>query len=371
VSNEMTPYEERAWAEIVEWRQDRLTVRTRRMLPAAVRERAVKVGQNAKEKFEALPGAHEFESRFLEALGGLGDLGARTAMASVRDGAIIEAYRKRGHTVDDLDDIRKLDLQVIDRVKPKLGLAYTAAATVEGAAAGFAVSGGELLATAGGVFGVGAGGAPGAATVIGAMAADAVAVLLGTNRAVAHIAAYYGYDVDKPDERLFALAVLGMGTATEMGKAAAYAEINKLVQMLARRAAWDQLRQNTVTRVVEQVFARIGIRITQRKLGQAVPIVGTVFGAGMNAKLFMSVTDDAERVYRERFLRERYDLPAHEPLPAAPDGEHADVIDVVEVFEVFDDEFSKEDHHLHPSGASSSGDEPGDDEAPGGEPPRT
>jgi len=340
VLNEMTPYEERAWAEIAEWRQGRLTARTRRVIPAAVRDRAVKVGHTAKEKFEALPGAHEFESKFREALGGLGDFGARTAMASVRDDAIIKAYRKRGHTVDDLDDIRKLELQVIDRVKPKLGLAYTAGATVEGAAAGFAVSGGELLATAGGVFGVGAGGAPGAAAVIGAMAADAVAVLLGTNRAVAHIAAYYGYDVDKPDERLFALAVLGMGTATEVGKAAAYAEINKLVQMLARRATWDQLRKNTVTRVVEQVFARIGIRITQRKLGQALPVVGTLFGAGMNAKLLLSVTDDAERVYRERFLRERYGLPAHDAfLGTSASSEDFDVIDVAELL---DEELDKE-----------------------------
>jgi hypothetical protein len=339
MSTEMTPYEERAWAEIVEWRGNRLTARTRRVVPAAVRHRAGRVGQNAKEKFEALPGAHAFEAKFQEALGGLGDFGARTAMASVRDGAIIEAYRKRGHTVDELDDIRKLDLRVIDRVKPKLGLAYTAGATAEGAVAGLAVSGGELLATAGGVFGVGAGSAPGAATVIGAMAGDAVAVLLGTNRAIAHIAAYYGYDVDKPDERLFALAVLGMGTATAAGKAAAYAEINKLVQMLARRAAWEHLRKNTVTRVVEQVFARIGIRITQRKLGQAVPIVGAVFGAGMNAKLFTSVTDDAEHIYRERFLRERYGLAVHDALPdLIENGEGVDVIDVAEL--LLDEELS-------------------------------
>lgn len=332
MSNEMTPYDERAWAEIAEWRQNRLTARTRRLVPAAVRGRAGKVVHNAKEKFETLPGAQAFEAKFQEALGGLGDFGARTAMASVRDGAIIEAYRKRGHAVDDLDDIRTLDLQVIDRVKPKLGLAYTAGATAEGAVAGLAVSGGELLATAGGVFGAGAGSAPGAATVIGAMAGDAVAVLMGTNRAVAHIAAYYGYDVDKPDERLFALAVLGMGTATTAGKAAAYAEINKLVQMLARRAAWEQLRKNTVTRVVEQVFARLGLRITQRKLGQAVPIVGTVFGAGMNAKLFMSVTDDAELIYRERFMRERYGLPAAVTLTSGGErDEGADVIDVAEL----------------------------------------
>src|SRR3954453_7548874 len=124
-----------------------------------------------------------------------------------------------------------------------------------------------------------------------------------------------------------------MGTATEAGKAAAYAEINKLVQALARRATWDQLRQNTVTRVVEQVFARLGFRLTQRKLGQAVPVVGTLFGAGMNAKLLLSVTDDAEQVYRERFLRERYGLPAHDALPVVSDREDAEVIDVTKVLD--------------------------------------
>ncbi len=335
------------------------------MLPAAVRNRVAKAGNNAKEKFEAVPGAREFEALFLKALSGLLDLGARTAMASVRDDAIIKAFRKRGHTVDDLTDIRKLDLQVIDGTKPNLGLLYTAGATAEGAAAGFAVSGGELLATAGTVFGVGAGSAPGVATVVGAVAADAVAVLMGTNRAVAHIAAYYGYDVDKPDERLFALAVLGMGTATGMGKAAAYAEINKLVQALARRAAWEQLRQNTVTRVVEKVFVRLGFRITQRKLGQAVPVVGALFGAGMNAKLLMGVTDDAEHVYRERFLRERYGLPAHDAFPATPyPSEDADVVDVVEVL---DEELGLEDDA---SGGSADDDE-ALDEAPGGEPTGT
>jgi hypothetical protein len=331
----MTPYDDRAWAEIVEWRESRLGARTRRRLPVGVRDRLSGSARNAKAKFEALPGVSEFEEKFLKSLSGLVDLGARTGMASVRDGAIIGAYRKRGYAVDGLEDIRELDLQTIDRVKPKLGLAYTAGATVEGAAAGLVVSGGELLATAGGVFGAGAGGAPGAATVIGAMAGDAVAVLLATNRAVAHIAAYYGYDVDEPDERLFALAVLGMGTATEVGKAAAYAEINKLVQMLARRAAWDQLRQNTVTRVVEQVFVRLGFRLTQRKLGQAVPVVGAVFGAGMNAKLLMSVTDDAERVYRERFLRDRYGLPTQDVL--SPTGELAEDADVIDVAQVLDE----------------------------------
>src|SRR5690349_7147989 len=84
-SHEMTPYEERAWAEIAQWRQDRLTVRTRRMMPAAMRGRAAKAGESAKAKFEALPGVSDFEEMFVKALSGLGDFGARTAMATVRD----------------------------------------------------------------------------------------------------------------------------------------------------------------------------------------------------------------------------------------------------------------------------------------------
>lgn len=224
---------------------------------------------------------------------------------------------------------------MIDKVKPNLALAYSSASTLEGAAAGFMVSGGEALATAGSVLGVGAGAAPGVGTVVGVMAADAAAVLVAANRAVAHTAAYYGYDLAKPDERLFALAVLSVGTASEAGKAAAYTELNKLVQMLARRATWDQLRQSAVPRVIEKVFTRLGFRITQRKLGQAVPLVGTLFGAGMNARLLLSVVDDADHIYRERFLRERYDV-SSEPVSHVETSE-ADVIDIAELLDSADD----------------------------------
>ena len=328
---EMTPYDRRAWAEIEKWREKRLTARTRRLIPQKVRGRLSEAGRGAKARFEGLPGAGEFEALFVKALGGLVDLGSRAAMATVRDGAILEAYRKHGHDVQVIDDITKVGLRDIDKVKPNLALAYAGTAGVEGAAAGFMISGGEIVAAGGAVAGAGAGAAPGIGTIVGVMAADAAAVLVAANRAVAHTAAYYGYDLDHPDERLFALAVLSMGTATQAGKGAAYVELNKLVQMLARRATWDQLRQNVVTGVIEKVFTRLGFRITQRKLGQAVPVVGTVFGASMNARLLLSVVDDADRIYRERFLRERYGL----DLEVVPDvvDEEPDVIDIAEILE--------------------------------------
>lgn len=333
MSTEMTAYDGRAWAEIEQWREKRLTAQTRRFIPEKVRGRVSGAGRTARDRFETLPHAGEFETRFVKALGGLVDLGSRAAMATVRDGAILEAYRKRGHETYAIDDITKLDLRDIDKVKPNLALAYSATATVEGAAAGFMISGGEIVATGGSVAGAGAGAAPGIGMIVGVMAADAAAVLVAANRAVAHTAAYYGYDLDHPDERLFALAVLSMGTAAEAGKAAAYIEINKLVQMLARRAAWDQLNQNVVTGVIERVFTRLGFRITQRKLGQAVPIVGTLLGASMNARVLLSVVDDADRIYRERFLRDRYGFDL-EVVPDAVDDE----VDVIDIAEILDEE---------------------------------
>jgi len=336
MTTEMTPYDGRAWAEIEKWREGQLTARGRRLVPEKVRTKGAATWRSGKEKFDSLPGAEGFEALFTKAIGGLIDLASRGAMASVRDQAIVKAFQKWSHDVKTIEDIKSLNLRDIDQVKPNLAVAYSTASAVEGAAAGFAIGGGQALAAGGAVLGAGAGGAPGVGAVVGVMAADAAAVLVAANRAVAHTAAYYGYDHTKPDERLFALAVLSMGTAAGAGKAAAYIEINKLVQMLARRATWQQLRQSTVTRVVEQVFIRLGFRITQRKLAQAVPIVGGLFGAGLNARLLLSVVDDADHIYRERFLRERYGITVH-PVSVDPATDD-DVIDIAEVVEEESDE---------------------------------
>ena len=331
----MTPYDARAWAEIETWRADRLASRTRLRIPVQVRDAAAGAGRRARKAAEQIPGFSDFEIVFRRSLGGLLDLGARGATATLRESSIVTAYQAQGHHVTELDDIRRLELRDIDRVRPKLTLRYTTAMAAEGAVAGLAISGGEALASAGSVISVGAAGAPGIGTVVGVMAADAAAVLMAANRAVAHVAAYYGYDVERPEERLFAAGVLGMGTAGEAGKAAAYIELNKLVQALARNATWQQLRRNTATKVVDRVFALLGYRITKRKLGQAIPVLGSVIGAGMNATMMTSVIDTAEHIYRERFLRERYRLDVDDVLPVGIDatGGPGDVVDIVAVLD--------------------------------------
>ena len=349
---EMSPYDQKAWAAVEQWRGKKLSNRTRKLIPSRVHDGLQGAGKRAKNRFDALPRAAQFEELFLSAVGGAVDFGSRVATATVRDARILDTFREQGHDVDVLSDISVLALCDIDKIKPNLALGYSTTATLEGAAAGFIVSGGEIVAAGGTVLGAGAGAAPGIGTILGVMAADAAAVLLAANRAVAHTAAYYGYDIDQPGERLFALGVLSMGTASETGKAAAYIELNKLVQMLARRATWEQLSQNVVTGVVERVFTRLGYRLTQRKLGQAVPVLGTAIGAAMNARVLLSVVDNADHVYRERFLRERYgiDHAGTEAVNVDLEEEYG-VIDVAEILGGQQDDYheSPRDEHDRPT----------------------
>ena len=330
VHAQMASYDSKAWAELKQWKSRRLGHQAQRLLPGAWRDRVSQAGSSARERFEALTAAGRFETLFLDALRGLTDLGSRAAMASVRREAVVNAYRKRGHSVTSLEDIRLLELRDVDNVKPRLDLAYVAASTVEGAGAGLAVSGGQLALASGTVIGAGAGAAPGAVTVVAAMAADAAAVLLASQRAVAHIAAYYGYDLNRHEERVFALGVLGVGTAAEAGKLAAYIELNRLVQGLARRQAWTQLNERGLATVISKVYTALGMRLTQRKLAQAVPIAGIVIGAGLNARLLAKVVDDADHLYRERFLQERYDLEPDVGSHSVVDQHAVNVADIID-----------------------------------------
>lgn len=330
----MLPYDSTALAEVEKWKQRRLESESRRTMPGAWRQRLSDAGGAARDRFAGLPGADRFEEIFLGALRGLTDLGARAARASVRRQAVVRAYRKRGHDVAVLTDIRRLALADIDQVKPRLDVAYILASTVQGAGTGLVVSGGQLVAAGGGALG-GTGAAPGLAAVIGAMAADAAAVLITSQRAVAHIAAYYGYDVDQPQERLYALGVLSVGTAPDRGKLAAYLELVRIGQRLGSQP-WAHLGGNTVTTVVERANAILGRRLTQRKLGQAVPVAGAVIGAGLNARLLSKIVDDADNLYRERFLREKYGLDAA-PTPASFVGD-----DALQLAEILDAEIVDE-----------------------------
>jgi hypothetical protein len=241
------------------------------------------------------------------ALGGLRAVTLEPAMRSIRTNQVLRAYVRAGHDVETLEELRQLPLRTIDEVMPGLRWRYALGAMAEGAGAGFLITGAEALTAAGSIASAGAAAAPGAGTIVGAMAVDAAAVLAASARVVSHTAAYFGYDTRQPDEEIFALSVISWSSATtETAKMAAFQQLSRITQQLARSAPWAQLSQHALVNVIDEIYVRLGIRLTQRKLGQAIPVAGIVIGAGLNASLLNSIGTNARQAYRARHLADRY-----------------------------------------------------------------
>ena len=199
--------------------------------------------------------------------------------------------------------------------------------------AGLAITGGELLATARSVASGGAAAAPGAGTVVTAIAVDAATVIAASARVVAHVGAYYGYNTRLPGEQVFALAIINWSSATtEAGKSAAFAQLSRITQQLVRGSTWAQLSEHVLVKVVQQTFESLGFRLTKRKLGQAIPALGVVIGAGLNAGILQEVAESAQMAYRLRHLEEKYGVT---PPSGRSDGirPEDDVIDIEAILE--------------------------------------
>ncbi len=269
------------------------------------------------------------EQAFQTAFAGVRKVTLDPAMRSVSVDKVLQGFQRAGHPVASIDDVRALPLRAIDDTMPDLRWLYSAAAAVEGAGAGVVITGGEVL----GVGTAGAGAAPAAATMAGTMAFDAATVLAASSRVVAHTAAYYGYNTRLVDEELFALTVINWATATGEGaKAAAFGQLSDFAQQLGQGEAWAGLSEDVAVEVVQEMYARLGFRLAQRKLGQAIPVAGIALGAGMNASLLHAIGHHAKLAYRARHLADAYGFEMADLLPPRPpaetDGEANDVIDI-------------------------------------------
>src|SRR4051812_17828354 len=95
----MTSYDAQAWREIQRWKEKKLRGKERHLVPAQWRKRTVDAARTAKDKLELLPGADLFDELLLNALHGLMGLASKAALASVREAAVVGAYRKKSHAV--------------------------------------------------------------------------------------------------------------------------------------------------------------------------------------------------------------------------------------------------------------------------------
>lgn len=314
----LSPYELRAWESIQDWKDS--PARRRLVLPESARQRAQQFGHDVAEVWNELPGTSQVQSVLDSAMTGGSQLVADAVTASLMRDRILEAVRRTGATADELSDLSNLDLQVLDCVCPRLNVRYAAASAATGAGSGFVAGGGSAAIV--GTGGVAA--APGALAVAGALAGDVVATIAMAARVVAHYAGYYGFDAREEEETAVLLAVIGVGVVGEgAAKQTAMFQVRQAAMLVARRAAWKELSEETIVKLIQGLFAKLSVNLTKQKLGQALPVAGIALGAGFNYGFVRRVGTAASFAYRERFLIEKYGLDDGMATP-----ELADVIDV-------------------------------------------
>jgi hypothetical protein len=251
------------------------------------------------------------------ALASMRNTGGRISRAGLSPKRVVARHKKRGHGVETLSDLRRLDLQQIDAVRGRgASWYYPATAALSGMGAGLVISGGGLVTVAS----AGAAAAPSGAAIVGAFAGDAAFVFGLASRSVGHVSLLYGYDPDEPAERLFVMSVVNAGTAMSAGaKTAAMADISRLTQALVRGKTWAILNESVLARVSQQFAKQFSFRLTKKGLGKAIPAAGILIGGTLNWTTLESIVDAADIAYRQRFLLEKYpslaDEGSFEPSP--------------------------------------------------------
>ncbi|RYB04927.1 EcsC family protein [Lichenibacterium ramalinae] len=153
-------------------------------------------------------------------------------------------------------------------------------------------------------------------------------------RSVAEIARGEGEDLDDPEAVLGCLEVFALGTGPEAGLGeSSYFAVRALLAKSVTEAARHILTRGiadeaapVLSRLLGQIASRFGLVVSQKFVAQAVPLLGAVTGAGINAA-FM---DHYQRLARGHFAVRRLERTygaalvraAYERLrPRAPGGE--------------------------------------------------
>lgn len=158
-------------------------------------------------------------------------------------------------------------------------------------------------------------GAAGGAFGLAALAVELPVTTTVMLRAIAEIARSEGEDVSSPAGALACLEVFALGgrgskdDQAEMGyfavRAAIAREVNEALRFLAKQSARG-VAAPALIQFLEKIAARFGIVVSEKVAAQAVPIIGAVGGATVNALFMDHFQDMARGHFIVRRLERRY-----------------------------------------------------------------
>ncbi len=326
----MTQYESARWYDIQEWRSTTRKSFADR-LPDKVQERTKQVAQRAGEVWDKLPGNNALENVLASAIQGGFDMALDVTESTIKEHEVVQ-HVTRGLEIDAscYDDLRSLELSILDERAPKNAKKRAAVAAGHGAAAGFAAGG----ATAAGASSGGMGALPAAGIVVSTILADTAAVSIGSIQAAANVGAHYGYDPTRPAERAMMMSLLGNAFAADAAKAQALRQVRQLALDLAAKRTVNDLSERTLYRMMLRLYGALMLDTAKRSLAKGLPALGAGIGAATNYHTVRRTIVAADHAYPERWLLDKYE--------SGP----VEVLDVGVVEAAVESSISERDHQI-------------------------
>ena len=213
------------------------------------------------------------------------------------DKSILKRARNAGLNVSSIAELAEQDLEKLDLL-----------------ARGYFSSNKIMAALEGGGCGLGG---------LALIAADIPALFSISFRSIQQIGSCYGFDMQDPDMLPVILGVIHAGSGFNVAvKSSVLADMHIAAAALAGKAAYGKLAERTKTAAMVELLkkssrslpTKIAGNISNRKLSQAIPIIGAALGAGFNYWFMSNTVLAAFMVFRKLSIEKRH-LPEKEERP--------------------------------------------------------
>ncbi|HNW28507.1 MAG TPA: EcsC family protein [Spirochaetota bacterium] len=282
----LTPYEQRALKEIEDWETAK---------PGMVIKTMDAIGKPVTVILERIP--RHLRGTVERAVMGFMEMLKDISYWTYSDKSIIKKGRKHGLHVASVSHLSEQELEKLDRLARKHFAPAKIIAALEGAGCGM---GGLAL-----------------------IAAD-IPVLMGIIfRSIQQIGTCYGFSMQDPLMLPVVMGIYHAGTSDSSPvKSAVLADMQIAAAAMAGKSAYVKIAAKTKTAMAIRFMehsasslpSRIAENISKRKLGQLIPVVGAVIGAGFNYWLMSSTLTAAYMIFRKMHLERK--LAADRERPA-------------------------------------------------------
>lgn len=215
--------------------------------------------------------------------------------------------RKRGLELNSFIELRQHDLKACDRLLNRNTLKWRTLGAFEGGGMGLLA----LVPVAG---------------IPVAITADILVIQVLSTAIASRIAYSYGYDAKDPAEQEFIQRLVHRSLMAQAAKAKPLHEAAQAARAIKGRVRWSsKLRADhrllvALEKLMKQL-GPVGAKVPVQSVAKAVPFVGVLIGAGMNAAILGNVAKHAKRYCQTRFLCDKYGLPLPTALATDPDAE--------------------------------------------------